>query len=174
MKIKPVFFILPLLSFQWLQAQSFSEGTFGRYLVALQDITKIEIPQEQGNALNTFIKKHWVVVGQREHATWNWFGRKSWWETIYSFDFRRLDTEALGLSQKDFVEKQELLKQSWADNVKKEWPTFVENEVAASCEVYSILPLVYGGPNEWWNVMPVTSAQHDEVLVLKVLTELFP
>lgn len=87
----------------------------------------------------------------------------------------------------DFISKKEDLignKKYWGDwelyakkGQKTHWPTYSKNNERAGYkyDAHHIIPQSYNGPNEWWNLFPLTNRQHHLIHSNgSVCSDLFP
>lgn len=67
---------------------------------------------------------------------------------------------ALTTSHASFDESKVALRNKWAEMYEKDhWPQFDHQNKHA----HHIIPQIYGGPNKWWNLWPLTPKQYSDV-----------
>ncbi|CAF1048604.1 unnamed protein product [Brachionus calyciflorus] len=68
--------------------------------------------------------------------------------------------ESYQKSRKEFESKKEKLKKEWERHFNMKWPTELVNGKNRKFEAHHIIPLEFGGANEWCNIVPLTREQH--------------
>lgn len=73
---------------------------------------------------------------------------------------QRRMVDALTVSHVSFDGGKAALRNKWAEMYGKDhWPRFNHQNKHA----HHIIPQIYGGPNKWWNLWPLTPKQHSDI-----------
>lgn len=78
------------------------------------------------------------------------------------------------------------LRKEWADHYGVEYPKYTKEDIekyaqikntklGANYDLHHIIPRKYGGPNEWWNMVPAKkSVEHQGGIHIGIYRKLFP
>ena len=119
-----------------------SKCDFEAYLGDIEKCTGISISDKQRKLLEEYLKNHDVS------------------STVDKVTKKKIDTE--------FKRKKVNLRKEWANEYGIEYPTYSKKQIEGNIkykkrkvgeayDLHHIIPRAYGGPNEWWNMIPATN-----------------
>ncbi|SDP74441.1 RHS repeat-associated core domain-containing protein [Selenomonas ruminantium] len=119
-----------------------SKCDFEAYLGDIEKCTGISISDKQRKLLEEHLKSHDVS------------------STVDKVTKKKIDTE--------FKRKKVNLRKEWAKEYGIEYPTYSKKQIEGNIkykkrkvgeayDLHHIIPRAYGGPNEWWNMIPATN-----------------
>ncbi len=69
---------------------------------------------------------------------------------------KQMERSYLDKSNNFFKKNRYKIIKTWENQYTIQWPTCAEEEIHA----HHIIPQIYGGPNVWWNLWPLTATKH--------------
>lgn len=94
-------------------------------------------------------------------------------EYLASHDIERIDPSDTFQNHKDFNNHKKQLIEKWESETGKTWPRYDHDVIGSNGTViakkgqlfdaHHIIEVSYGGPNESWNIMPVSKEKHIEI-----------
>lgn len=150
LKILSVFFVLFF---------AFNSFAIEDYLTELESVSKREIPASSKKILRKHLREH---------------------------DLTEIDGESLEISHANFNRRRPSIIETWEENTAQKWLSYKEpvncvidetticKHTGWKYDAHHIIPQSYGGPNEWWNVFPLTARQHNKIHKSGKCCEFFP
>lgn len=120
---------------------------FSEYIDELEKITGREIPEQQKELIEKALKEG---------------------------DFSKLSKEATEAARNQFKNIRSSLIREWEKNTGTTWPRYAEDVINEAGNIvrkagdrfdaHHIIELCTEGPNKWWNLHPVSSVEHQQVI----------
>lgn len=153
----PLLHIFVVVCFYYLPAQSLSATSFEDYLTRIDKIVgkREQLPKsiykEQKALLIDYAEKYDITALNLAREEEN---------DIKMYNERRKAFDTGGVKKKLIAE--------WSKETKRDWPTYTRKDECRhtdECkgdplEAHHVIPLGYNGPNEWWNIFPLTMDEH--------------
>ena len=132
------------------------------YLADIEKCTNREISREQKYLLERYLKNH-DITKPIDNSLYN--------EISKNFSKRAMKNK---------------LRKEWADHYGVEYPKYTKEDIekyaqikntklGANYDLHHIIPRKYGGPNEWWNMVPAKNpVEHQGGIHIGIYRKLFP